>query len=72
MASTNGFTRSGAEPDADGADQAADGEHSLLLSAIERNRWNMTLAAAQLGISRNTLYRKIKLLGIPLPHARHS
>jgi sigma-54 dependent transcriptional regulator, acetoin dehydrogenase operon transcriptional activator AcoR len=72
MACTNGFTRSAAEPDADAADQVADGEYSLLLTAIERNRWNMTLAAAQLGISRNTLYRKIKLLGIALPHARHS
>jgi transcriptional regulator of acetoin/glycerol metabolism len=35
-------------------------------------RWNMTHAAEQLGISRNTLYRKIKLFGIPLPHARRS
>jgi len=43
---------------------------SLLLMAIERNRWNMTHTAEQLGISRNTLYRRIKLLGIPLPNPR--
>jgi transcriptional regulator of acetoin/glycerol metabolism len=47
-------------------------EHSEVLTAIERSRWNMTHAAAALGISRNTLYRRIKQLGIPLPHARRS
>lgn len=47
-------------------------EHTLVLTAIERSRWNMTHAAAELGISRNTLYRRIKQLGIPLPHARRS
>ena len=47
-------------------------EHAQVLTAIERSRWNMTHAAAQLGISRNTLYRRIKQLGIPLPHARRS
>jgi transcriptional regulator of acetoin/glycerol metabolism len=51
---------------------ALDTEHTLLLTAIERSRWNMTQAAVQLGISRNTLYRKIKQFGIPLPHARRS
>jgi transcriptional regulator of acetoin/glycerol metabolism len=50
----------------------AESEHSEVLTAIERSRWNMTHAAAALGISRNTLYRRIKQLGIPLPHARRS
>jgi len=31
---------------------------------------NMSLAATRLGISRNTLYRRCKRLGIPLRHAR--
>jgi transcriptional regulator of acetoin/glycerol metabolism len=53
-------------------DRATSEEHTQLLTAIERSRWNMTHAAAQLGISRNTLYRRIKQLGIPLPHARRS
>ncbi len=57
-------------PREDRAPQASD--HSEVLAAIERSRWNMTHAAAQLGISRNTLYRRIKQLGIPLPHARRS
>jgi sigma-54 dependent transcriptional regulator, acetoin dehydrogenase operon transcriptional activator AcoR len=56
----------------DTQDQSAtkDDSSSRLLLAIERNRWNMTHTAEQLGISRNTLYRRIKLLGIPLQHPR--
>jgi sigma-54 dependent transcriptional regulator, acetoin dehydrogenase operon transcriptional activator AcoR len=38
----------------------ASAERSALLDTIERCRWNMTLAARHLGISRNTLYRKLK------------
>ena len=53
-------------------ERATSEEDSAVLTAIERSRWNMTHAAAQLGISRNTLYRRIKQLGIPLPHARRS
>ncbi|HEY3808716.1 MAG TPA: helix-turn-helix domain-containing protein [Steroidobacteraceae bacterium] len=61
-------------PEAAGAHQAPtlDSEHTQLLTAIERSRWNMTQTAELLGISRNTLYRKIKQFGIPLPHARRS
>ena len=54
------------------AADSTESQHSQVLAAIERSRWNMTHAAAQLGISRNTLYRRIKQLGIPLPHARRS
>jgi sigma-54 dependent transcriptional regulator, acetoin dehydrogenase operon transcriptional activator AcoR len=41
-------------------------EREALLRVIERNDWVMTHVAAQLGISRNTLYRKIKRHRIPL------
>ncbi len=41
-------------------------ERRALLQVIEKNDWIMSRVAAQLGISRNTLYRKIKRLGIPL------
>jgi sigma-54 dependent transcriptional regulator, acetoin dehydrogenase operon transcriptional activator AcoR len=60
----------------DGATAAVGGissenaDDTLLLITIERCRWNMTHTARQLGVSRNTLYRRIKLLGIPLLHAR--
>ena len=60
------------EPRAPSGPAATDSVHAQVLTAIERCRWNMTHAAAQLGISRNTLYRRIKQLGIPLPHARRS
>lgn len=41
-------------------------EREALLHVIEKNDWIMSHVAAQLGISRNTLYRKIKRHGIPL------
>jgi len=36
-------------------------ERKVLVQAIEQNNWIMTRVAAQLGISRNTLYRKLKI-----------
>jgi len=45
-------------------------ERAALSRIIEEHRGNMTRTAAHLGISRNTLYRKMKRHGIPLPH-RH-
>lgn len=35
-------------------------ERSALLEALEGQRWHMTRTAEQLGISRNTLYRKLR------------
>ena len=40
-------------------------ERAALLETIEQSNWNMTKAASQLGLSRNTLYRKLKRHGIP-------
>jgi len=47
-------------------------ERDVLLATIEQNRWNMSRTAAQLAISRNTLYRKIKRYGIPIGEFRSS
>ncbi len=44
----------------------ASAERSALLRAIEQHQWVMSRVAAHFGISRNTLYRKIKRHGIPL------
>jgi transcriptional regulator of acetoin/glycerol metabolism len=44
----------------------AGAEREALLRVIEKNDWVMSRVAIQLGISRNTLYRKIKRHGIPL------
>jgi sigma-54 dependent transcriptional regulator, acetoin dehydrogenase operon transcriptional activator AcoR len=43
-------------------------ERAALLSVIEDCHGNMTRVATQLGMSRNTLYRRIKRHGIPLAH----
>lgn len=45
-------------------------EREALLRAIAQHRGNMSATAAQLGMSRNTLYRKIRKHGIPLQHGR--
>ncbi|EIT71180.1 MULTISPECIES: sigma-54-dependent Fis family transcriptional regulator [Hydrocarboniphaga] len=45
-------------------------EKEALLSAIDANRWNMSLTAQQLGMSRNTLYRKLKRHRIAVGPAR--
>ena len=37
-----------------------DAERLALLNALEQQRWHMTHTAEQLGISRNTLYRKLR------------
>lgn len=37
-----------------------DAERSALIQALERNRWHVTHTAQQLGVSRNTLYRKLR------------
>lgn len=39
-------------------------ERDAIRAQLERCRWNVTLAARGLGISRNTLYRKMRQLGI--------
>ncbi len=45
-------------------------EKEALLAAIDANRWNMSLTAQQLGMSRNTLYRKLKRHSIPVGSSR--
>ena len=39
-------------------------EKRMILTAIDKNAGNMSLAADQLGITRQTLYNKIKRYGI--------
>ncbi len=41
-----------------------DAERLALLNALEQTRWHMTQTAQQLGVSRNTLYRKLRKHGI--------
>ncbi|PAU56053.1 sigma-54-dependent Fis family transcriptional regulator [Pseudomonas sp. PIC25] len=39
-------------------------ERTTLIAALDSQRWHMTRTAEQLGISRNTLYRKLRKHGI--------
>ncbi|MGN8275664.1 sigma-54-dependent Fis family transcriptional regulator [Pseudomonas sp. SMV71] len=46
-----------------------DGEESRrLLDTLRRHRWNISAAATDLGISRSTLYRKMKKHGVVAPN----
>jgi two-component system, NtrC family, nitrogen regulation response regulator NtrX len=42
-------------------------EREFVLRKLEENRWNMTKAAASLGLERSHLYRKMRALGIASP-----
>jgi len=39
-------------------------EREALLQLLRRNRWNITKVAAELGASRNTVYRKVNQFGL--------
>ncbi len=45
-------------------------ERQALLAVLEQQRWHMSHAAEQLGISRNTLYRKLRKHGLNRQPAR--
>jgi transcriptional regulator of acetoin/glycerol metabolism len=45
-------------------------ERIAILQAVEHCRWNMTLTARQLGMSRNSLYRKLKRHDIAVGESR--
>ncbi|HCJ28477.1 MAG TPA: sigma-54-dependent Fis family transcriptional regulator, partial [Pseudomonas sp.] len=42
-------------------------EHEALVAVLEARQWHMSRVAEQLGISRNTLYRKLRKYGIARP-----
>jgi len=62
FAAASGQMAGGCEPPSTNRLQAA--ERAALLRAIEELHGNMSRVAAELGVSRNTLYRKIKRHGI--------
>jgi two-component system response regulator HydG len=47
----------------------AEREQELLKETLEKCGWNKKEAARHLGISRNTLYQKIKRYGVQKPTA---
>lgn len=52
-----------------GTQPLEDAERLALLATLEQQRWHMSLTAEQLGVSRNTLYRKLRKHGIALRSA---
>ncbi len=42
-------------------------ERALVLDVLERNQWQMTRAAEELGLERSHLYKKLRALGIEKP-----
>ncbi len=42
----------------------AEAERTALMGVLERQRWHMTHVAEELGVSRNTLYRKLRKHGL--------
>jgi transcriptional regulator of acetoin/glycerol metabolism len=53
-----------AYPDRNPSPPLQDAERQALLTVLEANRWHLTRVAEHLGISRNTLYRKLRKHGI--------
>jgi DNA-binding NtrC family response regulator len=51
---------------------AVEDEAAIIREALEANGWHRIRTAAQLGIDRVTLYRKMKRLGITGPRGRRS
>jgi transcriptional regulator of acetoin/glycerol metabolism len=46
------------------ADVPAEGEANRIRAALEAHHWHHARAAAELGISRTTLWRKMRALGL--------
>ncbi|OOW00753.1 sigma-54-dependent Fis family transcriptional regulator [Pseudomonas sp. MF4836] len=57
-------------PTAHLAEQLGDDESRRLHDCLRRQRWNISAAASELGISRSTLYRKMKKHGLIAPNDR--
>ncbi|WP_374481406.1 sigma-54-dependent Fis family transcriptional regulator [Zoogloea sp.] len=53
---------------ATGASRPAGGERDALLDELRRCHWNISAAAAAIGVSRSTLYRRMQRQGIVAPN----
>ncbi|WP_085617849.1 MULTISPECIES: sigma-54-dependent Fis family transcriptional regulator [unclassified Pseudomonas] len=58
------FAGAASQPDRDTRPLLQDAERQALLETLEAKHWHLTRVAEHLGISRNTLYRKLRKHGI--------
>ncbi|MFJ7813312.1 sigma-54-dependent Fis family transcriptional regulator [Pseudomonas asiatica] len=58
------FAGAASQPDRDPRPLLQDAERQALLETLEAKHWHLTRVAEHLGISRNTLYRKLRKHGI--------
>ena len=70
LARLSGDTQASAPPDDDlpALNPVQASERAVLLGLLEEQRWNVSNVAKALDISRNTLYRRLHRLRIPLSH----
>lgn len=55
------------EPQPAGLNPVKSAERDALLQVLKQAHWNVSTVARQLGVARNTLYRKLERLSIDLP-----
>ncbi|HEX7126124.1 MAG TPA: helix-turn-helix domain-containing protein, partial [Thermodesulfobacteriota bacterium] len=67
VAATERGSKRQAAPEDDGP--ASRRERERIMDALKRNGYNLTLTYQQLGMSRTTLWRKLKRYGITLTRA---
>jgi DNA-binding NtrC family response regulator len=48
-------------------EQMVEAERAVIVEALKRNEWRMSATAAELGLERSHLYKKVKALGIERP-----
>jgi transcriptional regulator of acetoin/glycerol metabolism len=68
LVAANGDLAASAGADSSPSAALREAECAALLRELERMRWNISRTAQTLGISRNTLYRKIHKHRILLEH----
>jgi transcriptional regulator of acetoin/glycerol metabolism len=59
-------------PDQAGLNTLESAERSALLQELQRHAWNLSGVARELGMSRNTLYRKLQRLNIKSSNGAHA
>jgi sigma-54 dependent transcriptional regulator, acetoin dehydrogenase operon transcriptional activator AcoR len=57
-----------ADDPASGLNPIRASERKVLIQLLEQQRWNVSNVAKALDVSRNTLYRKLHKLNIPVSH----